>query len=61
MRSVFGLRIRPDDKSEWSEAEYYQTRKERDRDERMNRCLAGFRTHAWSENRTEDEITEMFQ
>lgn len=59
MKTVYALRVRPDDNSPWSEPGYYRTRKERDQTERMNRCLGGIRTHSYEEKKTPEEIDEL--
>jgi hypothetical protein len=48
-KTVYFLRIRPDDQSEWSEPTAYGTKRTRDIDERHNRILGGFRTHSYEE------------
>lgn len=59
MKTVYCLRIRPDDNSEWSEATYYRTRKSRDRDGSMNRIMGGMRTHSFEEKKTPEEISAL--
>lgn len=44
---MFCLRVRQDDKSEWSQAEEYTTKKARDADAAFARILGGFRTHSF--------------
>lgn len=56
MKIIYALRIRPDDNSEWSEPEYYRTRKERDRTASVNRIIGGIRTHSYEEKKTPDEV-----
>ena len=56
-RKVFCLRIRQDDKSEWSKAEEYTTKKMRDADATFARILGGFRTHSF-ERYTEEKQSE---
>ena len=48
-KTVYCLRMRPDDNSNWSEPEYYKTRKRRDNAASYCRCLGGFRTHSYEE------------
>jgi hypothetical protein len=60
MKTVYVLRIRPDDHSPWGAPEYYRTRKERDDTERLNRCLGGIRTHSYEEKKTLEEVNELF-
>lgn len=59
MKTIYCLRVRPDDNSEWSEPEYYQTRQERDRNASVNRILGGIRTHSYEEKKTRAEIEEL--
>lgn len=59
MRTVYVLRVRPDDDSPWSEPAYYRTRKQRDRNASMNRVLGGIRTHSYEEKKTPEEIDEL--
>lgn len=58
-KTVYVLRVRPDDDSPWGEPEYYRRRKERDELERLNRCLGGIRTHSYEEKKTPEEIDEL--
>lgn len=60
MKTVYVLKVRPDDDSPWSDPEYYRTRKERDRVASMNRILGGIRTHSFEEKKTLEEIEELF-
>jgi hypothetical protein len=60
MKTVYILRIRPDDDSSWGEPEYYRTRRERDKTEGMNRVLGGIRTHSYEEKKTPEEIEQLF-
>lgn len=60
MKTVYVLRVRPDDKCNWGNPEYYLTRKERDRIAATNRILAGIRTHSYEEKKTQDEINQLF-
>jgi len=59
LKTVYALRIRPDDNSVWGEPEYYRTRKERDRTESMNRIIGGIRTHSYEEKKTPDEVESL--
>lgn len=59
MKTVYVLRVRPDDDSSWSEPQYYLRRKERDKTARMNRVLGGIRTHSYEEKKTTEEIITM--
>lgn len=61
MKTVYCLRIRPNDQSEWSEPTYYEKRKFRDLDEKFNRCLGGIRTHSYEEQKTAEEATALFE
>lgn len=58
--TVYYLRVRPDDKSEWGEPEPYPTRKARDKVSAECRILAGLRTHSYEEKKTLQEFTELF-
>lgn len=60
MKTVYVLQIRPDESHPWGEPEYYQTRKERDETERINRIIGGIRTHSYQEKKTLEEIEELF-
>lgn len=60
MKTVYVLRVRPDDESHWSEPEYYRTRKERDRVAAQNRAFGGIRTHSYEEKKTPEEIAQLF-
>lgn len=60
MKTVYCLRVRLDDQSEWSEPEYYKTRRERDRTGATNRILGGIRTHSFEEKKTPEQISELF-
>lgn len=60
LKTVYVLRVRPDDSLPWSEPEYYQTRKERDRVAAMNRVLGGIRTHSYNEKKTFEEVNQLF-
>jgi hypothetical protein len=59
MKTVYVLRIRPDDSAPWGEPCYYRTRKERDDVARINRCLGGIRTHSYEEKKTPEEVEEL--
>lgn len=59
-KTVYALRIREDESQPWGEPEYYQTRKERDEIERVNRCLGGIRTHSYEEKKPAEEVEELF-
>lgn len=43
------LRIRFDDSEPWGEPTFFETRKERDQAERVNRVLGGIRTWSYEE------------
>lgn len=60
MKTVYVLRIRPDDNSEWGEPEYYRTRRERDRTAYVNRIIGGIRTHSYEEKKAPKQIAELF-
>lgn len=49
MKTVYCLRIRPDDESDWSNPTYYQKRRNRDHDASFNRIIGGIRTHSYEE------------
>lgn len=59
LKTVYVLRVRPDDDSHWSEPTYYRKRKERDRDRSINRVLGGIRTHSYEEKKTPEEINQL--
>lgn len=61
MKTVYVLRVRPDDDSPWGDPEYYRTRKERNETERLNRVLGGIRTHSYEEKKTPEEIEALFE
>lgn len=48
-KTVYCLRVRPDDNSDWSEPEYFDSRKERDKVAAKSRILGGIRTHSYQE------------
>lgn len=56
LKTVYVLRIRPDDNAEWSESSFYKSRKKRDRDGSMNRIMGGMRTHSYDEKKTAEEL-----
>ncbi len=60
MKTVYVLRIRPDDSSPWGEPEYYRTRRERDRTASINRIVGGIRTHSYEEKKEPNEIEAIF-
>lgn len=60
MKTVYVLRIRHDESELWGEPVYYQRRKDRDDDERLNRCLGGIRTWPYEEKKTAKEIERLF-
>ena len=49
MKTVYCLRTRIDDKAHWGNAEYYPTRKERNRVASFARAIRGLRTHSFEE------------
>lgn len=59
LKTVYVLRVRPDDDSHWSEPEYYRKRKDRNKTERLNRVLGGIRTHSYQEKKTVEEIDQL--
>lgn len=59
LKTVYVLRVRPDDASPWSEPTYYRKRRERDKDVSFNRAIGGIRTHSYEEKKTLDEIEEL--
>lgn len=59
LKTVYALRVRPDDNSAWSEPEYYRTKRERDRIAAQNRVLGGIRTHSYQEKKTPEEIDQL--
>jgi hypothetical protein len=61
MKTVYCLRIRPDETHPWSEPEYYRTRKERDNIAATNRCLAGIRTHSYEETLEAKYVEQLFR
>lgn len=58
-KTVYVLRIRYTDSEPWGAPGYYRKKKDRDYDEKFNRCLGGVRTHAYEEKKTEEEISEL--
>ena len=60
-KKVFVLRTRLDDASDWSQPEYYRTRRERDRDAAISRTLGGIRTHSYEEKKTAEEVERLFE
>lgn len=58
-KTVYCLRIRPDDQLPWSETEYYASKRDRDHIERINRIIGGIRTHSFEEKKTPAEIKEL--
>jgi hypothetical protein len=60
MKTVYVLRVRADESEPWSEPQYYLKRKDRDDDERVNRCLGGIRTRSYSEKKTPEEVEQLF-
>jgi hypothetical protein len=60
MKTVYVLRVRPDDDSPWGEPAYYWKRKERDNTAMLNRCLGGIRTYSYEEKKTPEEIEALF-
>lgn len=56
VKRMYVLSIRPDDQSPWSEATYYESKRERDADERYNRILGGYRTRSWQESTREARL-----
>lgn len=59
LKTVYALRVRPDDESPWSEPFYFRTRRQRDRDASLNRVIGGIRTHSYEEKKTPEEIDEL--
>lgn len=59
MKTVYAIKVREDESQPWSEPAYYRKRKERDEDERINRCLGAMRTHSYQEKKTLEEIEDM--
>lgn len=60
MKTVYCLRIRPDDSAAWGDPGYYRKRRERDEDAATNRILAGFRTWSYEEKKTAEEYAALF-
>ena len=59
MKTIYCLRIRPDESQPWGEPNYYRTRKERDDDATVNRCLGGLRTHSYEEKKPANEVEDL--
>lgn len=47
------------DSEPWGDVGHYRTRKERNRDEIMNRCLGGIRTHSFEEKVAPEKYAEL--
>lgn len=56
---VYCLRVRANDSEEWSEVEYYFSRRERDYTAANNRIVGGLRTHSYEERKTPAEIAKI--
>jgi hypothetical protein len=59
MKTAYCLRVRPDDLAEWSEPEYFRTRKQRDFSAAECRILGGYRTHSYEERVSEEALLEI--
>lgn len=55
MKTVYCLRIRPDDKSDWGEPQYYRLKSKRDTDAAFVRIIGGMRTFSYQEKKTDEE------
>lgn len=55
-KKMFGLRTRPDDASPWSDWEWFDTRRERDKGEQLCRIIFGIRTHTCEEKRPVEKV-----
>ena len=58
-KTIYGLKVRPDDNSNWSETGYFKSKIKRDNTASVNRIIAGFRTHSTEEKKTTEEIAQM--
>lgn len=56
MKTVYLLRVRINDNSEWSTASYYKSKRRRDKDAIISHIIGGFRTYCSQENKTLSEI-----
>ena len=61
MKTVYVLKVKPDDDSPWSDPGYYRTRKERDETASMNRVLGGIRTYSYKEKKPVEEVEELLE
>lgn len=61
MKTVYVLRVRPDDDSPWGNPEYYRTRKERDTLAAQMRAWAGMRTHSYEEKKPREDVEALFE
>jgi hypothetical protein len=59
IKTVYVLRLRPNDAAPWGEPEYFKKQKERDNAERICRIIGGLRTHSYEEKKTPEEIEEL--
>lgn len=61
MKRLHVLRIRRDDDSPWSEPEYFDSKRERDKVAAFNRVLGGIRTHSYQESKAEAEARAVLE
>lgn len=59
-KTIYALRVRNSDSDEWSNPQWYKTKKQRDKVGSLNRIVGGIRTHSYQERKTLDEIEEIF-
>ncbi len=59
MKTVYCLRVRINDKEEWSDKECYRTRKQRDTSASVARIIGGMRTHSFEENISAKALEEI--
>lgn len=61
MKKVYCMRVKLSESDEWSDVEYFRTRKERDTSGSMNRILGGVRTYSFEEMKSKEEIESIFE
>jgi hypothetical protein len=48
------LRIRMNDSEPWGKPMPFRSKRERDKEAAFLRCIGGFRTHSWTETKSEE-------
>ena len=59
-KTIYALRIRDNDASDWGEPDYYPTKKARDTAEQYCRIIGGIRTYSYEERVSQDELAQAF-